>query len=408
VRVLIVSQHYAPEVTAAVARVQAFAEGLAARGHEVEVVCAKPNHPRGIVAEGYRGWRTVNGELNGVGIRYVWTRVRPDKTTVNRLLAYASFAASAVIAGSRSPRPDVVLASSPPLPVGASAAAIARRHGAPWVLDVRDIWPEAAVVLGELRGARAIREAERLERSLYRGAAAIVTVTEPFREQIAAVGGDAGKLTVIPNGTTPLWLDAGAAEPDRAAAGLPDGEFVWGYGGNIGIGQGMETAVEAAALLGKGFRLLIVGAGPRLQAVKALAAEREAARIEFRPLMEPAAAAVVLRACDALLVPLAAEPALEKFVPSKLFDCCALGRPVLVAAAGESQRLVAEWDAGVPVPPGDARALAEAVRALCDDPERARELSEGARRFAAENMRERGVERLERVLAAVGPQSGAG
>ena len=58
-----------------------------------------------------------------------------------------------------------------------------------------------------------------------------------------------------------------------------------------------------------------------------------AATVEFRPLMDPAPAAALLRCADALLVPLAARPELSKFVPSKLFDCCALGRPVLVAAA---------------------------------------------------------------------------
>ncbi len=261
-RILIVSQHYVPEVTAAVARVQAFAEGLAGRGHEVEVICALPNHPSGVIAEGYHGKRLVVREGGGVRVSHVWIRARPDKTTVNRLLAYGSFAASAVVAGFQMARPDVVLTSSPPLPVGVAAATIARRHRVPWVFDVRDLWPEAAVVLGELSGERAIRAAERLERRLYRSAAAIVTVTEPFREQIASVGGEPRKLTVIPNGTTEVWLDAGAREPDRAAASLAAGEFVWAYGGNVGIGQGLEFAVEAAAMLERGSGCSSSGQGP--------------------------------------------------------------------------------------------------------------------------------------------------
>jgi colanic acid biosynthesis glycosyl transferase WcaI len=398
-RVLLVSQHYAPEVTAATARVQAFAEGLAARDHRVSVICEVPSHPRGVIAEGYRS-RGETRQLNGVDVRYVWTRARPEKTTANRLLFYGTFAASAVAAGIRAERPDVVLVSSPPLPAASAARLIARRHRVPWVFDVRDLWPEAAVVLGELRGAAPIRAAERLERSLYRGARRIVTVTEPFRRHIAAHLDDPGKLEVIPNGTTSLWLEAGRREPDRAGAGLPKDEFVWAYGGNLGIAQGLESAIEAASLLGEGYRLLVIGEGPRRDVLRALAEDRPNAGVEFRPLMEPADAAATLRACDALLVPLAARPELAKFVPSKLFDSCALARPVILAAEGEPRRLAGESDAALEVPPEDPEALAAAVRRLREDPELARGLSDRGREFAEANRRERGVERLESVLEA--------
>ena len=404
-RVLLISQFYAPEVTAARVRVQAFAEGLAERGHEVEVVCEVPNHPSGVIAPGYRR-RGERRRLNGVDVRYVWVRARPERTTRNRLLHYASFAAAASAGGIAARRPDVVLASSPPLPVGAAARAVARRHRAPWVFDVRDLWPEAAVALGELRGRRAIAAAERLERGLYRSAARIVTVTEPFREAIArtleGMGEPAqGRIQVIPNGTTRLWMDAGAARPDRAAAGLPEGELVLGYGGNVGIAQGLEAAVEATGRLGEGFRLLVVGEGPRLDALRGLAAALPAGCVEFRELMEPERAAATLRACDALLVPLAESPELAKFVPSKLFDYTALGVPVIVAAAGEAQRLASEAGAGLPVPPGDAGALADAVRRLRDEPALAAELADRGRSFASAHLREAGVERLERLLAEV-------
>jgi glycosyltransferase involved in cell wall biosynthesis len=401
-RILLVSQHYAPEVTAGRVRAQAFAEGLAERGHEVEVICEVPNHPAGVIAPGYRA-RGERRRLGGVDVRYVWVRVRPERSTANRLLHYGTFAASAAAAGFAARRPDVVLATSPPLPVGAAARAIAARHRVPWVFDVRDLWPEAAVALGELRGRRAIAAAERLERSLYRSAMRIVTVTEPFRDAIdrnlRAAGEDPlGRVAVIPNGTTRLWMDAGEAEPDRDAAGLPGDEFVLGYGGNVGIAQGLEAAVEAAGRLGRGFRLLVVGEGPRLPALRELAGSLPGATVEFRDLMEPERAAATLRACDALLVPLGASPELSKFVPSKLFDCCALGRPVIVAAAGEPQRLAAEAGAGLPVAPGDPEALAGAVRELREDPGLAAELSRKGREFARAHLREAGIEKLERVL----------
>jgi colanic acid biosynthesis glycosyl transferase WcaI len=400
-RVLLITQHYAPEVTSSTLRMQAFAEGLVGLGHEVEVICEVPNHPSGIVAEGYRGQAVVRRSLGGVDVRYVWVRAREEKTKATRLALYGTFAAAALAAGLAGPRPDVVMASSPPLTAAAPAPLVARRHRVPWVFDVRDLWPEAAVILGELNGRPAIRAAELLERTLYRSADAIVTVTHPFRDDITAKAPEASEVVIIPNGTTSAWIDAGAREPDRNAAGLSPDEFVWAYAGNLGIAQGLDAAIEAAAQLGDGYRLLLIGTGPRLTRLRELAESNRAANVEFRGLLEQADAAATLRACDALLVPLAADPAWRKYVPSKLFDACAIGRPVIVSAAGEPQRLSADAGAALAVPPEDPAALTKAVRTLRSDPDLGARLSSAGRDFAAGSLRERGTERLEELLVAL-------
>ena len=399
-RVLIFTQHFTPEITAARSRLHPIAELLAARGHDVEVITAVPNHPQGVVQEGFRHKLSVRRELEGFRVRHVWVRPSPNKTVLNRLLLYGSFATSATLAGVVSRRPDVIFASSPPLPVAVAARAVAIRHRVPWVMDVRDLWPEAAVILGELTNPRMIRAAERLERRLYASAAAIVTVTDAFSSDIAAKTTDDGKISVIPNGTTRLWIDAGEADVSRAELELPEDRFLWTYAGNVGIAQGLEAAVDAAAQLGDDFQLLIIGGGPQMEEIKERAAALPAGRIAFRGLVEPALAARYLRASDATLVTLAARPELAKFVPSKLFDCCAVGRPVILAAEGESRRLAAEREAVYPVAPGDPAALANAVRALHGDAALRDRLAQQGRAFASEYLRERQIADLERVLQA--------
>src|SRR5204862_4011710 len=130
-------------------------------------------------------------------------------------------------------------------------------------------------------------------------------------------------------------LAIGETEVDRRAAGLPADRFVWVYAGNRGIAQGLESAIDAAKLLGDDFQLVLLGDGPVRSALGSRAAALPAGSVVFGGLVQPEVAAVQMRAADALLVPLAAKPELAKFVPSKLFDCCAIGRPVIVAAAGE-------------------------------------------------------------------------
>lgn len=397
-RVLLFTQYYRPEITAAAMRTEAFVDGLVARGHEVGVVCEVPSHPQGVIDPAYHGRMVFRSEEDGAKVRRVWVYARPSKTAVSRIANYASYAALAAAAGFRASRPDVVLASSPPLPVGAAAAAVARRFRVPWVLDVRDLWPDIAVVLGQLPEGPPLELARRLERGLYRSASRITAVTEPFKEHIEANGGK-GKVTVIYNGTSPTYIDAGQTDPDRDQLDIPADRFVLTYAGNLGIAQGLEAAVEAAGALGDDFQLLLLGDGPRRTALQEMAGRLPPGRVQFRDLVPPEEAARIMRASDCLLVPLAANPELRAYVPSKLFDACAIGRPVIVATGGEPERLVSEQDAAICVPPEDSAALVEAIGKLRSDSDLTERLSRQAVAFASEHLRERGVDQLEEILA---------
>jgi glycosyltransferase involved in cell wall biosynthesis len=403
VRVLIFTQFFTPEVGATQTRLHTFAAGLAERGHDVEVICEVPNHPQGLVRPGYggRGRLVDRRSLESFRVRYVWVRTSPTKTTRSRLAFYGSYMAMAVAVGSFTRRPDVIFASSPPLPVAAAAAIVSRRHRVPWVMDVRDLWPEVAVAVGELSNPRMLAAAERLERRLYASAAAITTVTEPFRESIATKVGNAEKIHLLPNGTTRLYLDAARLEPDRASLELPKDKFIWTYAGNVGVAQGLETAVDAAGLLGDEFGLLILGDGPVRRRLEERATSHTSGSVFFRDQVPEEDAVRYLRASDALLVPLAADPVLEKFVPSKLYDFCAVGRPVVVAAAGEAQRLAESGGTGIAVAPGDPDELAGVVRRLRLDRGLRRELSRSGRAFARLRTRESGVMQLTALLEDV-------
>ncbi len=395
-RVLILSQYFTPEVTAASVRVHAFAEALAGRGHEVEVLCEAPSHPSGIVEAGYGGRTFDRRSMDGFAVTYARALTSPSKRARHRVASYGSYAALALAGGGRRGRPAVILASSPPLSVGAAAAMLARRWRVPWVFDVRDLWPEAAVVLGELRGRRAIAAAEHLERALYRSAAAITTTTEPFRDHVTEITGEPSRVLVVPNGTTRLWLEQGRREPDRAAVGSPEA-FVWTYAGNLGPLQDLESAVRAAVELGAGYRLLLVGEGSARARLTELAEELRAP-VEFKGLVQIDEAARILRASDAVLVSLGAEPALRKFVPSKLYDCAAVGRPMVVAADGEPARIAAENGMALVVPPGAPAELAAAIKRLRESPELRDSLVPAATAFAAESLREVQAARVADLL----------
>ena len=150
-RILLLSQYFAPEVGATQSRMQAFAEHLAARGHEVTVICEFPNHPHGVIPAEYRGHVYEDDRSNPYRILRVWVKASEEKTQRTRMQFYLSYMALATAMAPIAGRADVVVATTPPLFTGIAGLALARLNRAPFVLDVRDLWPSAAVSLMQIR-----------------------------------------------------------------------------------------------------------------------------------------------------------------------------------------------------------------------------------------------------------------
>lgn len=399
---MVVSQYFPPEIGATQNRMQTFVDGLLDRGHSVTVVCEQPNHPAGVFQPGFGRRPLVTERRERCRVRRLWVAASPRKTPRRRMAFYGTFAAGAFATIAAEARHDVVFATSPPLPGALAAGAAAAIRRAPLVVDVRDLWPAAAEALGELSDPRLLRAFERGERWLYRRAAAVTATTRPFCVHIDRVAARRCS-THLPNGA----LDSLLARP--VAQRPPDGRFVVGYVGNLGIAQGLGIVFDAArSMRGEDVTFWLVGDGPLS---RELTAERDRdglEAVEIRPATPVDRVGPILESCDALLVPLRAHELLGDFVPSKLYDAMAVGRPVIAAAGREAATLVRETGCGLVVAPEDGPGLVDAVRALAADRDRARRLGEAGRRAAGSFARSRQVERLEALLREVGNASRRG
>ncbi len=169
-RIVLVSQYFPPEVGATQSRMQAFAEFLAERGHQVTVIAEFPNHPLGRIPAEYRGRVLEDDRSNPYRVLRVWVHTSPEKTQMTRLSFYLSYMGLATAVAPLAGRADVVVATTPPLFTAVAGLAIARMNGAPFVLDVRDLWPAAATSLLQISPGWETRVAEGIERMLYRSA----------------------------------------------------------------------------------------------------------------------------------------------------------------------------------------------------------------------------------------------
>jgi glycosyltransferase involved in cell wall biosynthesis len=401
-RVLLVSQYFPPEIGATQSRMQSFAEYLAERGHRVTVIAEFPNHPQGVMPEHYHGHLIDDDRSNAYRVLRVWVKTSAIKTPKSRLAFYGSFTALASAVGPLAGRADVVLATSPPLFTGLTGVVLARMKRAPLVLDVRDLWPAAAEALDQLTGGWTYAVATSLERWLYRQSEAVVAVTRPFCEHVDRVRGRGPATGLIPNGTLELFFEAnGDGGATRSSLGVPPDAFVVTFAGTHGIAQALSSVLEAAAQVDDRYQFIFIGEGPMKERLKQDAHDRSLTNVHFRGQMPVPQIPPILAASDALLVPLSSHPVFADFVPSKMIDFMAVGRPVLLAAQGESARLLERAGAGVVATPEDPGALTTAVRWLADHPAEAREMGERGREFARRRLRVVQAERLEQVLLDV-------
>jgi glycosyltransferase involved in cell wall biosynthesis len=382
VRIVYVCHYFVPEPAAPAARVHEFARAWVRDGHEVTVITTFPNHPGGRIPAAYRGrwWSTET--LDGIRVLRCWLYAVPNRGVGRRGLDHLSFMLTALLLGlPRLGAVDVVVASSPTLFSAVAAWLIARIRRVPFVLEVRDLWPAAIVGLGLMRPGPLVRALEWLAGCLYRQAARVVVVTAAFAEQLALEGVPHHKLVVIPNGAdTRLFsppVDGGAV---RSSLGL-DGRFVVAYVGSHGLSHGLSAVLDAAALQPE-VTYLLVGDGADRDRLLAERERRQLSNVIMRPSVGKADVPGLYAAADACLVPLRDVPLFAAFVPSKLFEVLAAGRPIIGAVRGEARDILSRSGGALLVDPERGDQLARAVDQLRANPDLRAELSQRGRAFA--------------------------
>lgn len=385
-KILYVTQHFPPETGAAQGRAYNMSTYLTRFGHEVTVLTGFPNYPTGVVPPEYRGRKFMRETLDGVNV--VRTFLVPDtkKNALVRVSNYTSFMISSVLRGVFLPKPDLVFATVPPLPVGVSGYVLSRRFHVPFVLEMRDLWVDFAGVLGEVRQPRLLDYAKRVERFLLEKAKRVVVVTHGYKEWLVRTGLPAGKIGVVTNGVDPDVFQPGPKQNwVRDELGL-ENKFVVTYAGNMGLAQQLDTVIRAAKELEADprIRFLLVGEGVERSRLQALAHELRLTNVTFVPQQPKNRVIDFLSASDALVVILKNEPLFRITIPSKLFDCMAIGRPILVGVDGEARRIVEEAGAGLFFNPDDPTHLARAVKYFVEHPESAAICGCNARKAAVE------------------------
>ncbi len=405
-RIRYLSQYYPPEPGAPAARVQGLSRYWVSQGHSVQVVTGFPNHPTGIIREPWQGQWKAREDDEGVEVLRNWLWALPNKSIRHRLLSQASYAASASTLGlARSNQADVMIATSPSIFTGVAGILHNRAQGVPFILEIRDLWPQLFVEMGMIKNPAAIALCNLLEQSLYQQADLIVTVTNRFRRIICERGIPEERVKVIHNGVEMQRFKPNVELRNavRSQWGLED-KFVVSYVGTHGVLQRLDLLLDIAARLQADpkFHILFVGDGAEKSKLEQLTLERQLTNVTFAGLQPHESISGFYLASDVCYVPVRPHPfVVENFVPSKIVEILATGTPVLGAVGGEAAEILEESGLARVVTPGDVEASTDTIRSMAQKPpsQKARHNARKyVERFSRVNLAERYTAHIEDLL----------
>lgn len=341
------------------------ARELQEHGHKVTIIASSFDHFTRQELRLHSAETYLLEEVDGV--RYLWLKTPAySGNSPARVWNMASFLLRVlrVVSPSFLGRPDVVWGSSPHLFAGLAAERLARRYGVPFVLEVRDLWPQTLIDLGGISPWHPfIRILSRVERYLYRRSARIISLLPLAHLHMQEKGANPAKVVWIPNG-----VDLRLVPPPTPPISSSTDTFTVMYAGSHGVANNLERIVEAAALvtrqgLDSRIKFRMIGDGPEKPRLMELAERLGARNLSFEAQVAKAEIYDRLGEADCFIAVLHDSPLYKwGYSLNKLFDYLAMARPIIW---GQSQSSVydpvSEAGAGLTVPGNDSRALAEAV-----------------------------------------------
>jgi putative colanic acid biosynthesis glycosyltransferase WcaI len=400
-RLLCVYQHAPTPGAPGIYRHRRYFAELVKRGWEVDLVSTPRNYMTGLVAPEYRRRPFRSETIDGIAHHWVWTPGGIHRSRVGRVSNYAGFAGAAAARALTLPRPDVVLVSSPPLPVAGLGPVLARRFRCPWILEVRDIWPESAASVGWLSpDGRAYRLLTRFAHSVTQRASAVIVPTPGLEPLVQAHG--AREIHVLPGIVLARPLDPERRRAARQRLDIEDDRCVFLYLGAIGVANGLDLLLDAVESLPADVpaRVVVAGDGSARSSFAEAVSSRRLERITLLPPVSQDGVGDLLAAADVGLHLLRPDPVFASALPTKALEYLGAGLTFVTTVPGlPSEVAVASGGAAV----SSAADLAREFASWAGMPAAERRLrGEQALRYGLDRFGlEQNVARLETLLEHV-------
>lgn len=359
-KILLLTQWFDPEPTF---KGLAFARELQRQGHQVQVLTGFPNYPGGKIYDGYKLKLYQREQIDGISVLRVALFPDHGSSALKRILNYISFAFMALLFGIfATKKADVIYAYHPPLTVGLAAIFIKLFRRIPIVYDIQDMWPDTLKATGMLNNNKILNLIGLVCKLVYRFVDHIVVLCPGFKKLLSERGVPEEKISIIYN-----WCDEQGltqAQPAKIEyQQLMQNKFNIVFAGNMGKAQALDSILDVAKKVQdiQDIQFVFVGGGTETERLKQRLITENISNTVFIPRMPMAEVGGVLELSNLLLVHLKKDPLFEITVPSKTQAYMAMGKPILMAVAGDAAELVQKAECGCIAISEDVESIQQAI-----------------------------------------------
>jgi glycosyltransferase involved in cell wall biosynthesis len=384
-KVLFFTHYFPPEVNAPASRTYEHCKEWVKNGHDVTVVTCVPNHPQGQVYPGYKNKLYQREVIDGIKVVRLWTYITANEGFVKRTLNYLSYLLSVILYIPFLPKHDVFISTSPQFFCGLAGYFVKLIRRKPWIIEIRDLWPESIVAVGAIRNRVIIRILEYMESLVYRKSDHIIPVTDAFKLYMLEKNIPEEKITVIKNGVDLSFYTPEAIEAtDEFGFDLKD-KFVASYVGTHGMAHHLETILESAEILKKETNIvfLLVGDGAEKSKLLKLKEKMSLNNVIMLSQLSKDKMPLLWAHSDVSLVLLKKSDLFKTVIPSKIFESMAMKKPIILGVEGEVKRMIEEGHAGIPIEPENAEQLANSILQLFQNKKIYKEYAENGYQYVS-------------------------
>jgi glycosyltransferase involved in cell wall biosynthesis len=373
------------------------AQYLLKHGHELVIVASDLNYQTGQRIVKHRGMFTEQ-VIDGVRILRSYIYPELHRSYFWRIVSFFSFMFSSVWTALFVKDADIIMGTTPQIFQALSAWFVASLRRKPFLLEVRDLWPEFGISMGVITNPIVITPARWLENFLYKHATHILVNSPAYKEYLLDKGVPEKKITFIPYGT-----DINMFNPNvdgshiREKFGLED-KFTVVYAGALGQANDIDTILRAAMRLQdeSNIRFLMFGDGKERTRLEAEAKQKKLDNIIFAGPCPKKEMPFVLASSDVCLAILQNIPMFRTTYPNKVFDYMAAGRATILVIDGVIREVIEASGGGVYVNPGDDQLLAKTILELSKDPQRTNQMGRNTRAYLVRHLNRH--DRLDETL----------
>lgn len=388
-KILFLTDNFPPEVNAPASRTYDHAKVWQQLGHEVTIITCAPNFPKGKVYDGYKNKLYQVEYVDGIKVVRVWSYITANEGFIKRTLDFISFSISSFIAGLFQ-KCDVIVATSPQFFTALSGRTLSFFKCKPWIMEVRDLWPESIKTVGAMNDGLIIKYFEWQEKRCYNSAQRIIVVTDSFKRTLVERGIDPKKIYVVKNGVnkdlfTPMPKDMNLIHQ----FGLSNQKII-GYIGTHGMAHKLDFILKCANKIDglKNYHFIFIGAGAEKNNLIKLKEQLQLSNVTMLDPVPKEEVKKYISILDVSLINLRKSDLFKTVIPSKIFENAAMRIPIIMGVEGEAKDIIEGYNAGVCFIPEDEHDFISKLDTLLSNSEKYTEYQDGCTSLANDFDRE--------------------